>query len=309
MTTSHPSRPHSRSRPVTVGVDLGGTGTRIVVLESDGTVRDQRIIATPHDAAPAATHVIDLTKHICALAGDADLIAIGVGASGPIDATGVVRNTDTLRAFSGIPLAGLLAEELGVPCTLDNDTVAAAVGENTYGAGQGSRRLLMITLGTGIGACLLVEGKSFRGADGIHPEASHIPVPGPPAPCYCGLPTCWEQLASRRALDILTKNATSELATAATNGDPNAIEFLNRYGRYVGTGTGALITIFRPDRIVFGGSAARYLPLFALGLNEALIRRAPFALTPEYAEARLGALSGAIGAAVIARATALDHLT
>jgi glucokinase len=300
MTAPVSTPSHAGDRRVTVGIDLGGTGTRIVALGPDGTVRNELTLATPHTSLPSNAALDELVQHIRAISVDSELIAVGIGASGPIDARGVIRNPDTLPAFTGITVAERLADELGVPCTIDNDTVAAAIGENTYGAGHHSPALLMITLGTGIGACFLAGGAAFRGSDRIHPEAGHLPVNGPIAPCYCGLATCWEQLASRSALDTLTHSRTSQLAALATRGDSQAITVFEEYGRRVGSGTSALVTIFRPERIVFGGSAARYLPLFAPGLEQALNRRGAFLLTPPYSEAQLGALSGAIGAGAMA---------
>lgn len=287
---------------VTVGVDLGGTGTRIVALDQHGTICRQRTQPTIDAAGLSPGDVVAaLTEHIVAVAGPAPLAGIGIGASGPIDGNDIIRNDDTLPAYSHIPLAGMIADRLGVPCAITNDAVAAAIGENAYGAGQRSDSLLMVTLGTGIGVAVLTPAGPVRAADGSHPEAGHLPVPGPAAPCYCGLQTCWEQLASRRALDALTSGRTEECAAKARGGDGPAREVFSAYGRRVGAGTGALLTLFRPARVVLGGSAARYLPLFASGFKESMARTGAYAWTPPYAEAALGSLSGAVGAAVLAR--------
>lgn len=145
------------------------------------------------------------------------------------------------------------------------------------------------------------HGTPYRGSDGVHPEAGHIPVPGPPAPCYCGLATCWEQLASRTALDTATGHAADEVAAAATAGDQRSRQILDRYADNVGTGLATLTTVFRPARIVVGGSAARYLPLLRPGIDRALTRSRPYAWKPPVAAAELGDYSGAIGAAVLPR--------
>ena len=111
----------------------------------------------------------------------------------------------------------------------------AAIGEHAYGAGRGSTGLLVITLGTGVGVAALIHGRPVRGADGCHPEAGHITVSGPPAPCYCGLPTCWEQLASRTALHQLAAGEINELAGKARGGDPAASQVFDTYGERVGS--------------------------------------------------------------------------
>lgn len=284
---------------VTIGVDLGGTGTRVVALNSDGAVVGQETVptaASAHDALDALSSRIETVAEAFRLDG------IGIGASGPIDREGIIHNDDTLPAYSHIPLTSLLTARFGIPCVIDNDAIAAAIGENAYGAGQRSQSLLMVTLGTGIGVAVLTPAGPFRAADGSHPEGGHIPVPGPPAPCYCGLPTCWEQLASRRALDGLTRGRTEALAPAAASSEPAASrELFTTYGLRVGTGVATLLTLYRPARVVLGGSAARFLPLFASGFEQALARSGEFSWTPPYAYAALGALSGAIGAAVLAR--------
>lgn len=269
---------------VTVGIDLGGTGTRIIALGPGGSVLREQTLPTATSARDA---VAVLASGITTVAGSITPAGIGIGASGPVDRDGIIRNDDTLPAYSHIPLARLLTERFGIPCTISNDAVAAAIGENTYGAGQRSDSLLVVTLGTGIGVAVVTPDGPFRAADGSHPEGGHIPVPGPPAPCYCGLGTCWEQLASRSALDTLI--ADGDVAAFTT------------YGRRVGTGVATLLTLFRPARVIIGGSAAQYLPQFASGFEQALNRSGEFSWTPPYARAELGALSGAIGAAVLAR--------
>ena len=228
---------------------------------------------TCHDPAADVSQLISrLAALIQDAAGGARLEAVGIGASGPVDRGGVIRNDATLPGYSHIPLAQLITARLGVPCAIDNDAVAAALGENTYGAGQHSPVLLAITLGTGIGVALLHDGTPYRGSDGVHPEAGHIPVPGPPAPCYCGLATCWEQLASRSALDTATGQATDQMAAAAIAGDQRSRQIFDRYAEHVATGLATLTTAFRPARVVVGGSAARYLPLLRPGIDRALTR-------------------------------------
>jgi glucokinase len=285
---------------VTVGIDLGGTGTRLVALGNGGEVPGRLSRATLRGVG-AGPLIASLTSQIRSVAGGGVLTAVGIGASGPVDGAGVIRNDATLPAYSHLPLTALLTAELGVPCAIANDAVTAAIGENSYGAGQQSPALLAVTLGTGIGVALLTRGSAYAGSDGLHPEAGHIPVPGPPAPCYCGLPTCWEQLASRTALDAAAGHATARIASLAAAGDERSRDIFAQYGEYVGAGLAILTTVLRPARVVIGGSAAQYLPLLRPGLDRASAQLAPFACNPPAAGAALGEYSGAIGAAVLAR--------
>ena len=301
---SRPAEPDGADA-VTVGIDLGGTGTRLAAVDRDGAVRARRSVTTRREpGVDASSAVTGLAELILATAGNARLTAVGVGASGPVDPAGIIRNDATLPAYSHIPLVPLLADRLGVPSVIDNDAATAALGENAFGAGRQSPALLAVTLGTGIGVAMLHGSTPLRGSDGMHPEAGHIPVPGPPAPCYCGLATCFEQLASRRALDRLTGGATEDLAIAASAGDEPAREIFDRYAGHVGAGLATLTTVLRPARVVIGGSVARYLPLLMPGIDRALSRPEPFDWRPPVVAAALGEYSGAIGAAVLARTTA-----
>ncbi|MDT7684862.1 MAG: glucokinase [Pseudonocardiales bacterium] len=297
-----PPRPHEVG-PVTVGVDLGGTGTRIVVLDADGTVRRETSSPTAAGISPTRA-AAELADSIAAAAAGFALRAVGIGASGPVDRLGVIRNPDTLPAYSDIPITDIISDRLGIGCVIDNDAVTAAIGEHNNGAGRGSDTLLVVTLGTGIGVALLCHGHAARAADGSHPEAGHLAVNGPSAPCYCGLPTCWEQLASRTALDRLTDNRSAELAIKARTGDPDAAAVFDVYGRRVGTGLGTLLTLLKPDRVVIGGGAARYLDLAETGMRRGLRRAPGFTAVLELRAAELGNLAGAIGAAILARGKA-----
>lgn len=286
---------------VTVGIDLGGTGTRLVALQHDGIIADERTISTAPAGTEPAAAVAQLIGQIRFVIAHRGLDGVGIGASGPVDSGGIIRNDDTLSAFSHIDLVDVLTRQLGVRCVIDNDAVTAAVGERHYGAAQLSSHLMMVTLGTGVGVAMLTGDGPVRAADGSHPEAGHLAVPGPPAPCYCGFATCWEQVASRTALDQMTGNRTAELAAVARAGDGDATALFHAYGQQVGVGLANLLGIYRPDQVVIGGGASRYLSLWERGLSAAIMRAGPFAWAPPLAQARLGALSGAVGAAVLAR--------
>ncbi len=285
---------------VTLGIDLGGTGTRIVALDRAGRVRREATRPTPNHLSPDQALAV-LADLVLETAQGSRPVGIGIGASGPVDAHGIVRNPETLPAFTDVPLTAILTERLELPCVIDNDAVTAAIGEHRYGAGRGSDALLTVTLGTGIGVAMLVAGVPVRAADGSHPEAGHITVGGPMAPCYCWLDPCWEQVASRTALDRLTDGRAAQLADLARSGDPSAQELFGRYGTRVASGLATLATLYRPDRLVLGGSAARYLDVFAVGLHEGMERPGVYSWIPKIVTAELGSVAGAVGAAVLAR--------
>jgi glucokinase len=291
--------------PVRLGVDLGGTGTRIVALTESDEITGETIAATKDLGDGRTSSPVErLVELLCTVAGGHRVRGVGIGASGPIDSDGIVRNHDTLALFSDIPLVSTVSDRLGVPCAIDSDAVTFALGEYGLGAGRCARTLIGVTFGTGIGVCVLHDGRPHRGGDGLHPELGHLPVPGGPAPCYCGLNSCWEQLASRAALEERVAETgffdIRVAAAAAVEGDdPSARELFDRYGRAVGIGLATLCTSFRPDRVVIGGGVAPYLDLFAGGIHSALHRNPPYETDPEIRAAELGAVAGAVGAATL----------
>ncbi|MET0901424.1 MAG: ROK family protein [Mycobacterium sp.] len=286
---------------VTVGIDLGGTGTRIVLLDVGGNVvGDTTQPTAAWGNGPGA--VVALTEAVLTLAGSATVSAVGIGASGPVDADGIIRNPDTLPAFSDVPLTLPLSERLGAPCVIDNDAATAALGEYRFGAGRGCTRLLMVTLGTGIGVGVLTEGRLFKDAHGLHPEAGHLAVAGPAAACYCGLPSCWEQLASRTALRRQLDTDVDTAALAARAGSTSTLDSFRRYGDYVAAGLSTLMTVYGPDRVVIGGGAAQYWDLWRPAVESGAGQRGRFGSSADIVVAHLGTLTGAIGAAALADA-------
>lgn len=299
---------------VKAGIDIGGTGTRIIIQAEAGTLNSKTIptaefanISKKERSAVLASHVLSLLPE------GMQLGSLGIGASGPVDTSlGVINNKDTLECFSFFPLVNELSEKLGVKVGIDNDAVAAVLGEYYFGAGKGSKRLLMVTLGTGIGVALLNNGKPFRTSDGQHPEAGHIPVSGNPVTCYCGLKGCWETLASRtwlqQNLEALLPDTPFEkhdvnfYKTIALEREDVANLF-HRYGNYLGRGLVTLLTLYGPDLTILSGSAAHYYPLFRPGLEEALTRADAYAINKLIVPSELEDVAGALGATVIPELT------
>lgn len=283
-----------------VGLDIGGTATRIALV-ADTDVVDAVTISTP---ASHTTAVTELRTAIGSLLQRAarPITGIGVGASGPVDRDGVIRNEDTLLALTGIDLPSELGGAFGVPVVVDNDAVTAALAEYRVGAGIGAAAMLLLTLGTGVGVAVVRNGAILRGGDGLHAEAGHISVPNGPAPCYCGRATCLEQTASRSGLQRRARTVTGvsdlqALQRSATT-DAAARRVLEDYGTRVGEGIIELATQYRPDRVVLGGSAATLLPDFADAMQQT-VSAMTSAPVPEITGTALDDLGGAIGAALL----------
>jgi glucokinase len=223
--------------------------------------------------------------------------------------SGTISNPGTLPWFSDFDLAGMLTAELGVPVVIDNDAVAWALGEHHFGAGRECERLLVVTLGTGIGVAFLDHGRPFRDRRGQHPECGHLPVqPGGPL-CYCGLVGCWEMVASRRSLEARAARVTGtpDLAVAfdlLQAGHPGLEAVLADYGHAVGRGLELLNVAYSPDRAFVAGSVSRFLPYFAPGLAKEIGHRPGFSHDLDVVESEMGAFGGAMGASVLGRAGA-----
>ncbi|MGX8010134.1 ROK family protein [Mesorhizobium sp. ORM8.1] len=297
---------------VFAGVDLGGTGSRFVALRPHGVLASSILKTSELGAGELETRLRRLVGAIRDLVPRGDTLAgVGIGATGPVDRTaGVIHNIDTLPRFSGTGLVAELETRLKVPVVIDNDAVAAAVAEHRLGAGEGASRMLMVTLGTGIGAAFLVNGEPFRGPNGMHPETGHIPIVSGIGRCYCGADGCWEQVASRSALQAMLRQHLPSnvqgkdvipLAAASVDQNPFIRDAFETYGSLVGRGLSILHTHYMPQVTVLGGSAAAYLHLFEEKVHKAMERTPTFAVQSAVHVAALGDEAGAIGAALIAQ--------
>jgi glucokinase len=303
-----------------IGLDIGGTKLRGLLVGEDGTVLARSAEETPADDSDATLQrLFDVVEE---LRGSGDVVAIGVGAAGMVDfETGTMRWAPNL-AWKELPIRNLVSERFALPCVVDNDANAAAWGEYRFGAANGYLHVLMVTVGTGIGGGIVTDGALYRGAHGFAAEIGHIIVePGGPE-CGCGNRGCWEQVASGQALDRLARLAAEtqpgsliaalaeaeeatgrHVATAATRGDSVAIGILAEIGRRLGEGIAGLVNILDPEAVVVGGGVAEVGDVLMSPTRDAFLAsvEAPDH-RPEVAllRARLGNSAGSIGAAALA---------
>jgi glucokinase len=289
-----------------VGIDMGGTGSRFAVISAGKVLALSEVPTGSLGAGTPADRVSRMAAVVTGMLPDGyRLGGVGVGASGPVLLpSGTISNQDTLPWFSGFDLRGMLAKELGVPVAIDNDAVAWALAEHHFGSGRERERLLVVTLGTGIGVAFLDRGLPYRDRAGQHPECGHIPVDPRGPNCYCGLIGCWEMVASRGSLEARasTVTGTPDLAVAydlLQAGHPVLEAVLVDYGHAVGRGLELLNVAYGPDRAILAGSVSRFLPYFAPGLAKELGHRPGFSNDLEVLESALGAFGGAIGASVL----------
>jgi glucokinase len=292
-------------------MDLGATNTKMVVLHDDGeTLRIDRIPAMPtaggdgHDAVIARL-ITACEEHNAA---HGPLAGLGVGTPGLFDADGVVTLFTNLPGqWKGVRLRERLTEAVRLPVTLINDARAFTLAEGTIGAGSGCSVLVCMTLGTGIGGGVMIDGEPFFGATGVAGEIAHQTVnPGGPV-CGCGNQGCAEPMA--RA-DVLCATAGQDTVEAVFAGlaedDARCIEAVRTAATYLGIALANAITLIGPERIVLGGGVMAAGDAILGPIREATYRHVT--LVPhqdvQIVPAALGSEAGAIGAALAARSAA-----
>jgi glucokinase len=293
-----------------LGLDLGATNLKWAMLEhaaGDWTTvaRDQvrtRVAADPA-LAPAAVVAQLAEVAAAALAASGPAESLGIGVPGLYDpATGRTRFLVNLPGtWAGQPVAGPVGDAVGLPAFLINDARAFGLAELRLGAGRGASSMIGLTLGTGIGGVVAVDGHVLQGHDGTAGEIGHQTI-DPDGPwCGCGNRGCLEAFARADQIAIAAGSATAEEAFArARAGDAAALDGLARIGRYLGIGIANMIAVISPDRVVIGGGIAAAADLIFEPIRAELrLRVRTTALDQvELVTAELGTWAGAIGAAV-----------
>jgi glucokinase len=207
--------------------------------------------------------IVRLLHETAEQAGEA-LQGIGVGCTGPVHPlTGKLGRIEFLPGWEGLNLVEELQQAFGVRAAIENDADAAALGESAWGAGIGAERFIYITVGTGIGGGIVLNGHLYRGADGSHPEMGHHVIDPSGPQCFCGARGCWESLASGPALAQRGgRTSALEVCEAARRGEVDALTAVEQEGTYLGLGLANLVTIFVPDAIALGGGVMQSGALF-----------------------------------------------
>lgn len=301
--------------------DLGGTHLRAATVDQHGKIHFRAKQNTPQGTDPneivaAVVHAVHEYKGD--LGDETDgLKAISLVVPGTVNVeTGTVVKAPNLPCLDGFPLAAALTNELGLPAILENDANAAAVGEMWQGAAQGCRTIICVTLGTGVGGGIILDGELWRGVDGAAAEIGHMCVdPFGGVACTCGSRGCLEVFASATAIVRMTReasprypdsvlhasrNLTSEsIFEAGLQGDELALEIFRRMGVYLGIGLANLINILNPEMIVIAGGVVNAWDLFEKHmLHEVEERAFPLlAARVKIVRAKCGDDAGLLGAA------------
>jgi glucokinase len=204
-----------------------------------------------------------------------DFCGIGIGCTGPVDPIrGVVGNVEFLPGWKGCNPVDYLARAFDVEAAMENDADAAVLAESRWGVGRDKASVICVTIGTGIGAGIVLDGRLYRGAQATHPELGHHVIDSTGPKCFCGARGCWEVLARGPAMaerwqSVMPSNQhecksidARNICAMAREGEPQALAEVVREGHYLGIGVANLVTLFTPEVIVLGGNVMQAADLF-----------------------------------------------
>ena len=305
-----------------IGVDVGGTGTKAGVVTRAGGVLLHEV--HPTDVNASTKGILFVVDEMMQRATDveAEIVAVGVGAAGFIDAAAGAVTFAPNMVYDDPQIAAAIYARTGLPVIVDNDANVAAWGERTFGTARGSNHLVLVTVGTGIGGGIIEGGRLVRGYTGAGAELGHVVVERDGAQCGCGLRGCIEQYASGQAIARMAREAVQEdpgstilafaesaeaitpydVARAARQLDPTARAVMRTAGIYLGICLSNIANLFDPETIVLGGGVIRAGEPFLGPARDTLAamtnsqRRRPVRLDATI----MGPRAGVIGAAALA---------
>ncbi len=310
---------------LTVGIDIGGTKIAAGVVDDHGRILARKRVATARRDAETVEHTVsDLVRQLQA---NHEIEAVGIGAAGLVDEKRSRVNFAPNLGWRDEPLRLAVESEINLPVVVENDANAAAWGEYRFGAGRGTEYLVTITVGTGIGAGIIIDGNLYRGRWGAAAEFGHLCVEPGGRPCGCGNRGCWEQYASGNALVREARYLASERRTeaetlldlgdgtpegvqgvhitnAAREGDPVALAAFDFVSRWLGQGMADIAAILDPECFVIGGGVSEagdiLLNSTVRAFSESVTGKEHRTL-PKCVVAKLGNTAGLVGAADLAR--------
>ncbi len=315
----------SPDQDLLIGIDLGGTNVRVGALSKQGKllVSNEMLIEAERGPEAGLERIIGLIETTLKKLQAPNLIAIGIGAAGPVDrALGAILNPFTLPTWENVSIVPRISQHFGVPVAFENDADVAILGEYWRGAGQGASPLTMFTLGTGVGLATMIDGKLYRGAVGFHPEGGHSIIDPTGPQCYCGANGCMEMFiagpaVARRAREMASNSPTRLLemagadpakitaamvSQAAVEGDEVARGVMAQTGYYLGLSIINVIRFFYPEKILLGGSGVKNFsfiePTMRTTIDRQVIMEPDRPIPIELAQ--LGGQAGMIGAAYAA---------
>lgn len=262
-----------------IGVDIGGMSIKVGVVDENFNIIARHSVVTPDTFEKSMKATADAVMKVIGELGlnINDFPCVGIGTPGSVvpDTGRLVFSNNT--NWKDVPMADELKKHIPIPVFIANDANCAIIGETVAGAAKGRKNVLMLTLGTGVGGGIIINGKVFSGGDGVGAEPGHMTIVHDGYPCTCGINGCLEAYASATALIRQTKEAieahpesamvsyvakdngevTGRTAfDCAKEGDPAALEVVDNYVGYIANGIGSLVNIFRPEIVLIGGGVS-----------------------------------------------------
>ncbi len=309
-----------------IGIDVGGTNVKIALVDGNGKIIYSNSVPTyakmgyEYTVNNIKQAIRDLMKETNTDSKSID--AIGFDFPGQVDyKTGVVKLAPNIPGWVNVPIAQMIEEEFHIPTRIDNDVRCAALGELKFGAGRGCKNFICMTVGTGIGSGLVIDGKIVRGAANAAGELGHIKLQMQGGPlCGCGDTGCLEAFASGPAIVAMAYDyikggkaakfsemaGDSEItpyivAKAAEEGDPVAKRIFEIIGEYIGIGLSSVINLLNPEKVIIGGGVAESGDLLLDPIRRTVKERAMSVAgsSVEIVKAELGNSAGVIGASML----------
>lgn len=311
-----------------IGIDVGGTNVKIALVDNNGKIIYSNSVPTyakmgyEYTVNNIKQAINDLMKETNTTAKDIE--GIGFDFPGQVDyKTGVVKLAPNIPGWVNVPIAKMIEDEFHIPTRIDNDVRCAALGELKFGAGKGCENFICITVGTGIGSGLVINGKLVRGASNAAGEIGHIKLQMNGGPiCGCGDTGCMEAFASGPCIVAMAQDyikggkstkfremAAAEgseitpymVAKAAEAGDPVAKRIFEIVGEYIGIGLTSVINLLNPEKVIIGGGVAEAGDLLLEPIRKTIKERAMVVAgeAVEIVPAQLGNSAGVIGASML----------
>lgn len=311
-----------------IGIDVGGTNVKIALVDDNGKIIYSNSVPTyakmgyEYTVNNIKQAIKDLMKETNTT--PSDIEGIGFDFPGQVDCkTGVVKLAPNIPGWVNVPIAQMIEDEFHIPTRIDNDVRCAALGELKFGAGKGCENFICITVGTGIGSGIVINGKVVRGATNAAGELGHIKLQMNGGPiCGCGDTGCLEAFASGPAIVAMAQEyikggkstkfremAAVEggeitpymVAKAAEEGDPVAKRIFEIIGEYIGIGLTSVINLLNPERVIIGGGVAESGELLLGPIRKTIKERAMVVAgnAVEIVPAQLGNSAGVIGASML----------
>lgn len=285
-----------------IGIDLGGTAIKLGRFLENGTCLESLSISTPQPSNPEPV-VKAIALAVNKLKDNHNCLAIGIGSPGPADNGGrIAKIAINLLDWDNVPLADWLEAQTGLPTVVANDANCAGIGEAWLGAGRKFQHLILLTLGTGVGGAIILNGKLFKGHFGAAGELGLTTLNPNGHPCRSGNSGSLEQHASIGAIYRATGKEPAELGQLAQLGDRSALDFWHSYGQILGAGIASLIYVLTPEAVILGGgisaSAEFFIPATIAEIEKRVLPTSRIDL--QVVTAELGNKAGMLGAAKLA---------